>query len=709
MSARFRLLIFVLTLTLALSAGHTPLLPTGRAQTPSVKTFKPDLRRALSSNINTSSNAKPTRPGAYIPQRTRTDAPTLARPHTTDAEAQRRKPARPAPVKRDSNTREGDTATRTQTTKPATSETSSPTPSALVAAGTPLSRVLHVSQLSLISPDGTHEEFVDRTGDLVADDRTTFDARGGSYDIAVGRTGTRYEAFTAIDDRGTNTTSDDVATGILVLAFDTNGDYVRDASSTFDLGRDFGLPSAVSVVTGTSRAGREFVVVSSSGYYNSQNPNDPNNEPSPGVVLLVRDPSTGGFDASRSRELVKVGDNRLFNANALALLPNGNLIVADFQSNELRVIRDTNDDGMPDTLDAVPYYTFPFSANAEDAPLDIAANSRGVVFTHSTGNSVRLLAVYDTNNDGFADTDEIRVEGLSIDNNLVLHGLTVARDGTVFCIEDSTGESDKPSDGGNGGIPHVDAFPDPALNGLLRDGTIFVLADDEFTQAYSGLSFGVETVLPPVAHLSMTNSASLQGDAPSNGLATIKGIALTRGASGATQTDATARGLRVTIEGLNVPVFSFDDSRIHIHVPQSLGTGLGSVVVSVGGNVTAADDALIVTANPGLFTDTQTGTGEAVALLVSGNFYTRSPFNARTNNQPSEVALFGTGWRNSLPVNVQIGGKTAHVTYAGQSGGFPGLDQINVVIPDGINGPASVIVTTANGATSRNGVFITIQ
>src|SRR4030095_15844387 len=138
---------------------------------------------------------------------------------------------------------------------------------------------------------------------------------GGSYDIAVGRTGARYEVFTAIDDRGTTTTSDDVATGILVLALDTNGDFIRDTASTFDLGRDFGFPSAVSVVAGTSSAGREFVVVSSSGFFNSQDPNDPNNESSPGVVLLVRDPSTGGFDASRTRELVKVGDDRLFNAN----------------------------------------------------------------------------------------------------------------------------------------------------------------------------------------------------------------------------------------------------------------------------------------------------------------------------------------------------------------------------------------------------------
>ncbi len=690
---RARSHLVALVSALSLFAVAAPLPHAGSAQAPSAKSYRPDRRRALATR--THAGATPKRPDAYTPQRKRTDKQTSARPLQSNADSRERKPAR---AERPARSVEKDRAR-------ASTQAARPTPSAAIAPGTPLSRVLHVSQLSLVSADGTHEEFVDRDGDLQADDRATFDARGGSYDIAVGRTGARYEVFTAIDDRGTSNTNDDVATGILVLANDSNGDYVRDASSTFDLGRDFGLPSAVAVVSGTSNAGREFVVVSSSGYFNTEDPNDPNNEDSPGVVLLVRDPLSGGFDSSRSRALVSVGDDRLFNANGLALLPNGNLLIADFQSNELRVVRDTNNDGVPDTLDAKPFYSLPFDT---DAPLDVAANSRGVVFTHSTGNDTYMLAVYDTDGDGYADTDEVCVEGLSIDNNLVLHGLTVAREGTVYVIQDALGESDLAADGGNGGIPHVYAFPDPALNGLLRDGDAFVLADDEFTQAYSGLSFGVETVLPSVARLSATNSASLQGDAPTGGLATITGTGLTRGLSGATQGEATARGVRVTIEGLEAPVLSFDDSKVHIHVPEALGTGVGSVVINVNGDVTAADDADFVKANPGLFTVPQTGTGEAVALLVSGLLYTRAPFPARTGNVASEVALFGTGWRNALPVTVQIGGKSAKVNYAGPAGGFDGLDQINAVIPDGISGPAAVLVT-ANGVTSRTGVFITVQ
>jgi uncharacterized protein (TIGR03437 family) len=563
--------------------------------------------------------------------------------------------------------------------------------------GTPLSWILHTSQLSLSSTAGTHEQYVDASGDLVADERTTFDSSGGSFDIAVGRSGARYAVYSA--------TLNNRRVGVLVLGLDTNGDYVRDTSSTFDLERDFSLPSAASVVSGRSHAGREFVIVSSSGYYNFDNPSDPNNEPSAGVVLLVRD-NAGGFDSSRSRSLVRVGSNELNNANALALLPNNDLLIADFDSNELRVVRDTDADGMPDRLDPVPYYSYRFS---DDAPLDIATNSRGVVFSHSIGNDTLMLALYDDDGNGRADRDEVVVEGLSIDNNLILHGLATDREGTVYVIENASGTADLIEDGGNLGAPQIDAFPDPALNGVLRDGALFAEVDNPNTQALSGLAFGVETVLPAVAHLTMTNSASWRGNGTKGGLASIQGTGLTRGLSGGSQSEATARGVRVTIEGRNVPVLSFNDSQINIYVPEAAGTGVGSAVVYVQGSVIAADDVLVSNDNPGLFTTTQDGAGEAIALLVSGIRYTRAPFDAQIDGQQSVIALFGTGWRNSLPVSVTIGGQKASVEYAGPSGDFNGLDQLNVRLPAGVTGTVPVIVTTASGAQSRADVTVSIK
>jgi hypothetical protein len=423
--------------------------------------LRPDLQRALTTRPENVGDQTKGRANGYTPAQ----APRSERPAETSSA-----PRRDASSARTA----GSSLSRPSSALniPATSS---------IQAGTPLTQILHTSQVSLISSAGTDEQFVDRNGDLIADERTTFDSAGGSFDIAVGRSGARYEVYSA--------TLNSTLVGVLVVALDTNGDYRIDSSTTYNLRTDFALRSAAAVVAGTSKAGREFVIISSSGYYNSANPNDPNNEPSPGVILLVRDPATGGFDNSGTRTLVTVGDNKLYNANALALLPNNDLLIADFHSDELRIIRDTDNDGMPDTLSTTPYYSYRFS---NDAPLDVAVNSRGVVFSHSEGNDTVLLVLYDDNGDGVADRDEVCVEGLSIDNNLFLHGLIVDGSGNVYVIEDASGAFD--GTGSNGGTPRIDGFPDRFQDGFLSDGSVFTGADDGLSQGLSGLAFGA---LPP--------------------------------------------------------------------------------------------------------------------------------------------------------------------------------------------------------------------
>ncbi|MDT7602177.1 MAG: hypothetical protein QOF61_174, partial [Acidobacteriota bacterium] len=380
---RLSLRLFALVFFVALSAYLLALAT--HAQQADERELRPDLRRALASRASENSAADKTdaaaRPEGYTPRRTKSSLPSRPVPARAVEESNTRDLEK-------SDARGASNPTRRAATPARRRKLSSGVESALapitqrIPPGTSLSYVLHTSQLSTISAAGTDEQFVDSNLDLVADQRATFDAAGGSFDIAVSRTGARYEVFSAVDDRGTQNPSDDLNIGVLVVGKDTNGDFVRDAAASYDLRRDFGLPSATSVVAGTSRGGREFVVVSSSGYFNAANPHDPANEPTAGVVLLVRDAATGGFDTARSRSLVAVGAGSLNNANALALLPNNDLLIADFDSDELRIVRDTDADGIPDKLDPVPYYQFRFS---NDAPLDICANSRGVVFTHSVG------------------------------------------------------------------------------------------------------------------------------------------------------------------------------------------------------------------------------------------------------------------------------------------------------------------------------------
>jgi uncharacterized protein (TIGR03437 family) len=696
---RFVVLVIAVTLGAYLFAFVTS------AQNSAAKHFRPDLRRALTGRTRNAKAMPGARPGGHIPQRGAVAAHS-ARP-----------PANTRHAGGDDNARDGRRPAAQTALRPAASQNplagsdaSARAPiTTRIRPGTSPARILHTSQLSAASSAGSLEQFADADADLEADERATFDTCGGAFDVAVGRSGTRYQVYSALDDRGTLNPADDRPIGVLGLGFDSNLDFRRDnacaalASPTHDLYSQFGLPSAVSVVAGVSRQGREFAVVSSSGYYNYSDPGDPDNEPTAGVVLVTFN-HLGGIDFSRV--LVAPGGGQINNANALALLPTGELLIADFDSGELRVVRDEDRDGMPDTLDPAPYYSYRFS---DDAPLDIAANSRGVVFSHSAGHDIVMLALYDTNANGYADAEEVVVEGLSIDDNLILHGLTVDREGTVYVIEDAMGASDAISDGGNGGTPLVDAFPDPALNGVLRDGALYVPADNPVSQVLTGLAFGTDTTLQPVAPLSLTNSASLRGNATRAGLGTILGTELTEGRRGASASEARRRGVRVTIEGASVPVHSFANNQINIYVPDSIGTGARSVVVSVDGRVIAAEDVVIANANPGLFTLNGTGAGEAVALLTSGLRYTSSPFPARFANQPSVIALFGTGWRRGTPLTATVGGRAAVVEYAGACDDFPGLDQINLRLPDNTAGTPTVVLRTTDGAISRTDVVIRVN
>ena len=52
------------------------------------------------------------------------------------------------------------------------------------------------------------------------------------------------------------------------------------------------------------------------------------------------------------------------------------------------------------------------------------------------------------------------------------------------------------------------------------------------------------------------------------------------------------------------------------------------------------------------------------------------------------------------PVSVTIGGQNAAVSFSGLTPGFPGLYQINAVVPSGVSGDAVVVVVSVAGQSS---------
>jgi hypothetical protein len=171
MRARFRLFVLALSISAALCVVSAPPISNVIAQSSVEKTLRPDRRRVLVTRPSTAGTS--TRPGAYLPQRSRAEATPLARPLVDEGTARRtlgagtrpRRPARPAPFK-PVEVKNAQTA-RTTSSKPSagisskdSSLTLSNDSSAVlqvgIQPGTPLSRVLHVSQLSLVNSAGTH-------------------------------------------------------------------------------------------------------------------------------------------------------------------------------------------------------------------------------------------------------------------------------------------------------------------------------------------------------------------------------------------------------------------------------------------------------------------------------------------------------------------------------------------------------------------------
>ena len=165
------------------------------------------------------------------------------------------------------------------------------------------------------------------------------------------------------------------------------------------------------------------------------------------------------------------------------------------------------------------------------------------------------------------------------------------------------------------------------------------------------------------------------------------------------------------MEDVEVPVLSFNASEINVYVPPSPANaerGVRSVVVRQNGVVRAASDVIFVHTNPGIFTRDGSGANEAVALLTSGMSYTAAPFPASTNDAPTVVAVFGTGWRNAASLTANVGGRIATVEFAGATT-FPGLDQLNVRLPANLRGAQRIVISAPDGTTSRADVQITVR
>ncbi|MGH9801564.1 MAG: hypothetical protein ACRD82_14470, partial [Blastocatellia bacterium] len=167
------------------------------------------------------------------------------------------------------------------------------------------------------------------------------------------------------------------------------------------------------------------------------------------------------------------------------------------------------------------------------------------------------------------------------------------------------------------------------------------------------------------------------------------------------------------------PIFFVSPTQINYLFPSGAASGVGTVsVFNQAGSVSVATVQISSTA-PSLFAANSNGQGIAAASVLRikanglqqyekaaqfdqvQNRYVATPIDLSVSGDQVFLLLFGTGvrFRNSLSgVTATIAGIPIEVLYAGAQGGYVGLDQVNLRLPQSLAGRGEVnVVLTVDG------------
>ena len=185
---------------------------------------------------------------------------------------------------------------------------------------------------------------------------------------------------------------------------------------------------------------------------------------------------------------------------------------------------------------------------------------------------------------------------------------------------------------------------------------------------------------------------------------------------------ATLNNVQVQVNGVTAPIFRIDPAAVFVEVPNAApSSGPADFVVSnpATGQILAVGTFNMLSASPGFFTSNAQGTGAIIASNydVTGQNYLgiNGPSNPVAHGAVLGLWLTGAGHINSLPAdgtppglnqnthaipNVLINGVSAQVVGTAISSQFPGLWQINVIVP--ANTPPSSVQTIYIEASMDN-------
>jgi uncharacterized protein (TIGR03437 family) len=181
------------------------------------------------------------------------------------------------------------------------------------------------------------------------------------------------------------------------------------------------------------------------------------------------------------------------------------------------------------------------------------------------------------------------------------------------------------------------------------------------------------------------------------------------------QTTVAGTTLNVTVNGVTThpPLYYVSPTQINGILPSSTPVGTGTITVTYGGQTSAGFAIQVVASAFGMLSLNQAGTGPSSVLDIN---YKQVNFSNAAN--PGDYLNFwGSGIGpasgdetqyqtqtnlTNIPIEVDIGGISATVTYRGRSQ-WPGLDQVQVIVPPGVTGcSVSVVVISGSGSMLSN-------
>jgi uncharacterized protein (TIGR03437 family) len=164
----------------------------------------------------------------------------------------------------------------------------------------------------------------------------------------------------------------------------------------------------------------------------------------------------------------------------------------------------------------------------------------------------------------------------------------------------------------------------------------------------------------------------------------------------------------VTFSGITAPLQFVSPGQINLQVPWRVEPGITDIVVTVSGHTSAAFGAHVGPVSPGIFT-IPSGSGQALAINSDGSIASKGSIPGVRTAQASvgnTLTILATGLGLVTPAitdgaassdrvrttvttpKVLVSGFPALVTFSGLSPQFVGVNQINIVVPEGAWGPA---------------------